>query len=131
MTENQTPGDSPESRGPGRQDAWQQPSANAGNSAGEVRDADDTAASSASASAANQEPGASQSPTERLDQPHSVENPTQQLPGTRPAYPQRQPYPQHQLFYGQSVSDQNNSGQSAHVRARQAVGRATDRSRTR
>ena len=114
MTENQTPGAPPESRGPGRQDPWQQHTAPAGNSAGEARDADDTATSGpAAAAAANEEPGTSQYPTERLDQPLSGENPTQQLPGTRPAYPQRQPYPQHQPFYGQSASDQNNSGQSA------------------
>jgi putative serine protease PepD len=114
MTENQTPGASPETRGLGRQDPWQQPSGDAGNSAGEVRDADDTAAFSPAGTAANEEPAARHYPTERLDQPQPGENPTQELPGARPAYPQRRPYPQHQPFYGQASPGQNNPGQSAH-----------------
>ncbi|MFF1251194.1 trypsin-like peptidase domain-containing protein [Pseudarthrobacter sp. NPDC058329] len=119
MTENQTPGAAPESRGPGRQDPWQQHPADtgnsaAGNSAGEVRDADDTAASRPAVPAASEDPGARQYPTERLDQPQPGENPTQELPGARPAYPQRQPYPQRPPFYGQSASHQNNPGQPAH-----------------
>ncbi|WP_461187204.1 S1C family serine protease [Arthrobacter sp. Z4-13] len=114
MTENQTPGASPESGGPDRKDPWQQHPAPAGNSAGEVRDADDSAASGPAAAAANEEPGARQYPTERLDQPQQGENPTQELPGARPAYPQRQPYTQRQPFYGQSASNQNTSGQPMH-----------------
>jgi putative serine protease PepD len=99
MTENQTPGAAPENRGPGRQDPWQQQSAQPGNNP-EVHDADDTGASTPAAAAAHDAPGPRQYPTERLE----PENPTQELPGARPAYPQRQPYPERQPFYGQSAS---------------------------
>ena len=88
MTENQTPGASPESRGPGRQDSWQQHPEQPGNNPAEVQDADDTGASY---------------PTQELP---GASHPTQELPGARPAYPQRQPYPQHQPFYGQPAPNQ-------------------------
>ncbi|MCU1568864.1 MAG: signal protein [Pseudarthrobacter sp.] len=102
MTENQTPGAAPENRGPGRQDPWQQ-SAQPGNNP-EVHDADDTEASNPAAAGAA--PGPRQYPTERLE----PENLTQELPGARPAYPERQPYPQRPPFYGQSVP----GGQDGH-----------------
>jgi putative serine protease PepD len=98
MTENQTPGAAPENRGPGRQDPWQQQSAQPGNNP-EVHDADDTQALDPAAAAAKEAPGPRQYPTERLE----PENPTQEMPGARPAYPQHQPYPQRQPFYGQSA----------------------------
>ncbi|MGX1160331.1 putative serine protease PepD [Arthrobacter sp. SLBN-100] len=99
MTENQTPGAAPENRGPGREDPWQQQSAQPGNNP-EVHDADDSGASNPAAAAASEAPGPRQYPTERLE----PENPTQELPGARPAYPQRHPNPQRQPFYGQSAS---------------------------
>jgi putative serine protease PepD len=111
MTENQPHGASPESRGPGGQDSWQQRSAQPGNNPAEAQDADPAAASGPSAGA-GEAPGPRQYPTERLDPQQPADNPTQELPGARPAYPQRQPYPQHQPSYGQ-VSSGQDAGQQA------------------
>ncbi|MET1088968.1 MAG: trypsin-like peptidase domain-containing protein [Arthrobacter sp.] len=124
MTENQTPGTGPEDRGPGRQDPWRQHSAHPGNNPAEVHDADNSGASNPTA--ANGASSPREYPTERLDsneRPESAvrdearppEYPTQELPGARPAYPERQPYPQHQPFYGQASGgpDGRHNGQHA------------------
>jgi putative serine protease PepD len=116
MTENQTPGAGPENRGPGRQDPWQQ-SAQPGNNP-EVHGADDTGASNPAAAPANEAPGPRQYPTERLE----PENHTHELPGARPSYPQRQPYPQRPPFYGQSGSGGQGSDQAGQAGYGQSQG---------
>jgi len=94
MTENQTPGPVPEgnagSRNPWQQQDPQQPGDRpAATQSGDGADARGEQGHYGAADRHN--------PTERLDQPQTHQDHTQELPGApRPVYPQRQP------FYGQS-----------------------------
>ncbi|WP_411373756.1 trypsin-like peptidase domain-containing protein [Arthrobacter sp. MPF02] len=93
MTENNIPGQVPEGR-PGRQDPWQQPSAQQKEHPAEARPGGGLSGQEPDQAGAGNSAGR-EYPTESLDR--HPENPTQELPGAN-----RPVYPRHQPFYGQS-----------------------------
>ncbi|MDT0167678.1 trypsin-like peptidase domain-containing protein [Pseudarthrobacter sp. BRE9] len=115
MTENQTPGPVPEDSHAGSRNPWQQqgpqqqdpqqpgdrPAATQYGNGGEQQN-----------DRARQNTTGYQNNTERLDQPQTGENHTQELPGApRPVYPQRQPFYGQSGYYGQQ---QHQNGQPVH-----------------
>lgn len=99
MTENQTPGPVPEDSSAGSRNPWQQQDPQRQD---QQQPRDRQAATQYGNAGEQQNHAAHQNHTERLDQPQTRENPTQELPGApRPVYPQRQPFYGQSGYYGQ------------------------------